>query len=302
MSTLTVLGSLNVDQIVTVPGLPAAGETVLARDLLRRPGGKGANQAVAAARAGASVRMVGATGDDEGGRLLRAALVDDGIDVDAVRRVPDAPTGLAVVSVQDDGENTITVVSGANGLVGDDDVHAACEGLDPGDTLVLQLEIPLAAVADAARRAAAVGARVLLNAAPAPRPDSGSEPVLGSALGPVDVLVVNEHECRVLAGGGDEGPQQAAAALAEAHDALVVVTLGARGAAWTAGGPIATQQAPDVRAVDTTGAGDTFTGYLAAALHDGADPADAVRLAVTAASTAVTRLGAQEGIPRRADL
>ena len=167
MSGVTVLGSLNVDEIATVPRLPAPGETVLATGLMRRPGGKGANQAVAAARAGARVRMVGATGDDAGDALLRTALTADDVDTSALRCVAGEPTGLAVVTVQDDGENTITVVSGANAALRHDDVATACEPLATGDTLLLQLEVPLAVVVEAARLASTAGARVVLNAAPA---------------------------------------------------------------------------------------------------------------------------------------
>ena len=291
--SVTVLGSLNVDEVASVPRLPAPGETVLATRLLRVPGGKGANQAVAAARAGARVRMVGATGDDIGDPLLRRALGADGVDGTDVRRLTGTPTGLAMVTVQDDGENTITVVSGANGALGDDDVAAACAWLGPADTLLMQLEVPYPAVAEAARRASAAGARVVLNAAPAGPVDH--------LLGDIDVLVVNEHECRAVSPDHSE-PADAAVALATRHRLLVVVTLGARGAGWTAGQPLVLHPAPDVQAVDTTGAGDTFTGYLAAGLDAGREVDDAVRFAVTAASTAVTRPGAQAGIPYAADL
>ena len=293
MTGVTVLGSLNVDEIATVSRLPEPGETVLATGLMRRPGGKGANQAVAAARAGARVRMVGATGDDTGDALLRTALSADDVDTGALRHVADQPTGLAVVTVQDDGENTITVVPGANAALGDDDVAAACERLATGDTLLLQLEVPLPVVAEAARAASAAGARVVLNAAPA-RP-------VDDVLADVDVLVVNEHECLVLA-GAQADPTAAGATLAQAHGLLVVVTLGAGGAAWTTGAAPVVHPAPQVRAVDTTGAGDTFTGYLVAALDRGLDTDAALRLAVAAASIAVTRPGAQDGIPYAADV
>ena len=293
MSRVTVLGSLNVDQVVSVPALPAPGQTVLATALDRRPGGKGANQAVAAARAGARVRMAAAVGADDGGALLVQALTADGVDTRMVREVTDSPTGLAIVTVQADGENTITVVPGANATVGPADVLAACEDLGEGDTLMMQLEVPFATVVEAARRAGSMGARVVLNAAP-PQPAD-------AALDHVDVLVVNEHECLALARSSGSA-RDAALELATRHHLLVVVTLGAAGAAWTSGGPPAVHAAPAVEAVDTTGAGDTFTGYLTAALHEGADVDDAVRLAVRAASTAVTRRGAQDGIPFRHQL
>ncbi len=293
MTGVTVLGSLNVDEIATVTRLPAPGETVLATGLTRRPGGKGANQAVAAARAGARVRMVGATGDDAGDSLLRAALAADGVDSTAVRCLSGVPTGLALVTVQDDGENTITVVTGANRALGAADALDACEGLGDGDALLLQLEVPYAVVAEAARAASVAGARVVLNAAPAAPVDD--------LLPDVDVLVVNEHECRTLATGRTD-PAAAAVSLARAHGLLVVVTLGAGGAAWTAGEEPVTYPAPAVRAVDSTGAGDTFTGFLAAGLASGSTIDHALPIAVAAASIAVTRVGAQEGIPYAADV
>jgi ribokinase len=303
MGSVTVLGSLNVDLVTTVPRLPGRGETVAGGRLHRLSGGKGANQAVACARAGVPVRMVGAVGTDEGGDLLLRALEREGVDTSAVRRSPGEATGTATILVEDSGENMIAVTPGANGCLGDDDVTAACAGLGTGDVLLMQCEVPLAAVRRAGRLAASRGATVVLNAAPAPAPGE-----LGLPLPEVDVLLVNEHEALLLAAaesgrepvaGPPEGP---ARALAAANDCLVVTTLGARGALATRGGEPSTFPAPRVAATDTVGAGDAFAGYLAAALARGADPHAAIGTAVLAASLAVTRPGAQEAMPRHDEI
>ncbi|MGO1583216.1 MAG: ribokinase [Actinomycetaceae bacterium] len=287
--TVVVIGSLNVDEIASVDVLPRPGETITATGYATHPGGKGATQAVAAARAGAPVRMVGAVGDDDAAALLRESMSVDGIGLDL--RTPDGETGRALILVQSDGENVITVVPGANHLLTPDDVARACASLTADDVLLMQLEIPLELVTAAARHAREAGATVVLNAAPA-------LPAL--PLEDVDVLVVNEHEC-LTAAGRDVGadPLTTAADLATEHGLTVIVTLGARGAAHTTGGPPEVTPSPEVTAVDTTGAGDTFVGYLAAALLEGSPLPDAVRLAVRAGSAAVTRLGAQPAIPYR---
>lgn len=301
MGSVTVLGSLNVDLVTSVPRLPGRGETVAGGRLHRLPGGKGANQAVACARAGATVRMVGAVGTDEGGDLLLRALAREGVDTTAVRRRADVPTGTATILVEDGGENMIAVTTGANGHLGDEDTAAACDRLGPGDVLLLQCEVPLGVVRRAGRLAAARGATVVLNAAPAPPPDA-----LGLPLPELDVLLVNEHEARLLASagtgtGGEPGADSAegaARALAARNGCLVVATLGARGALATRGGAPEVFPAPRVEATDTVGAGDAFAGYLAADLARGADPHAAITTAVLAASLAVTRPGAQEATPR----
>jgi len=296
--TVVVLGSLNLDEVASVAALPVPGETVLARGSSRHAGGKGANQAVAAARAGARVRMVGAVGHDDAGAVLRGALRGSGVDVSGVRSIDGVSTGRALITVQDDGENTITVVPGANAELDASDVAAACDGLGPDDLLLLQLEVPAAVVRQAAAAAHAAGARVVLNAAPA-----GPVADLTRWL---DVLVVNESEARSVL--GPAAPAQdgvaLAAAVAERHQVLTVVTLGPRGAACAAPGGRRpdVQPAPEVEAVDTTGAGDTFTGYLAAALSAGDDLPAAVELGVRAGACAAARAGAQDSIPLRREV
>ena len=294
---VTVLGSLNMDISVTVPRLPEPGATVLGSAARFTPGGKGANQAVAAARLGAAVRMAGCVGDDDFGRRLLAALRDEGINADGVRVTADAPTGLAMISVDTGGENIITVAPGANHEVGDEQVAAAA---GRGDILVICAEIPLPAIRAALARAAlATPPRCILNLAPAP-PDAAAIVAVG-----VDWLVVNETEAAAVLGRPVSGlaeAGQAAADLITVGARHAVVTAGAHGAALAGPEATATIGAFRVAAVDTVGAGDTFVGALAVALAAGIPAAEAVRAAAAAGATAATRPGAQAGMPRPADI
>ncbi len=299
---VTVLGSLNMDISVTVPRLPEPGATVLGSPARFTPGGKGANQAVAAARLGAGVRMAGCVGDDDFGRRLLAALGEENIAADDVRTVPGVPTGLAMISVDPAGENIIKVEPGANHEVGAGEVAAAASS--PGDVLVICAEIPVPAIRAALARAR--GARCILNLAPAPQsPDEAA----GIVADGVDWLVVNEIEAGAVLGRKVEGLQdaaEAAAGLLSTGARHAVVTAGAHGAALAPGadpqGAPLTVEAFPVEAVDTVGAGDTFVGALAVALAAGVPPAEAVRAAAAAGATAATRPGAQAGMPRPADI
>jgi len=296
-----VLGSLNMDISVTVPRLPAPGATVLGGVAAYSPGGKGANQAVAAARLGATVRMVGCVGDDEFGRSLRAALETEAVGDDGVRTVPGVPTGLAMITVDEAGENIITVAPGANREVGEAEIAAI--GDVAADVLVISAEVPVAAIraALATRQALRV-----LNLAPAP-PEAAELVAAG-----VDWLVVNEPEAAAVLGrpvAGLAGAARAAADLAKAGTRNAVVTAGAAGAAYRgplddAGGPAGVLTVPgfQVHAVDTVGAGDTFVGALAAALAAGVPPRAAVLAAAAAGAAAATRPGTQAGMPRPADV
>ena len=289
---VTVLGSLNMDISVTVPRLPEPGATVLGSAARFTPGGKGANQAVAAARLGAGVRMAGCVGDDDFGRRLLAALREEGVDHRGVRVTADAPTGLAMISVDHAGENIITVAPGANHEVGREQVAAAA---GHGDILVICAEIPVPAIKAALTKAA----RCILNLAPAP-PDAAAIVAAG-----VDWLVVNETEAAAVLGRPVSGlaeAGQAAAALITAGARHAVVTAGAHGAALAGPDATATIGAFRVDAVDTVGAGDTFVGALAVALAAGIPAAEAVRAAAAAGATAATRPGAQAGMPRPADI
>jgi len=299
---VVVVGSANVDLVVPVPRHPAGGETVLGGALQRSPGGKGANQAVAAARAGgAATTFVGALGRDAAADLLLASLEAAGVRTDLVARAAGA-TGTALVTVTPDGENAIVVAPGANAEVRVGGPEAA--RIAAADVVLAQLEVPLGAVA-AAARARRAGALLVLNAAP-------SAPLPADLLAEVDVLVVNEHEARDLTGLGggaasDGGPGAAPAELAAAlleRVPAVVVTLGGAGSLVAERGDPAPAAVPAFPAavVDTTGAGDTYCGVLAAALARGEGLVGAARLAAAAAALAVGRPGAQEAVPAAAEV
>lgn len=294
---ITVLGSLNMDISVAVQRLPAPGETVLGPGAVIAPGGKGANQAVAAARLGGAVRMTGCTGDDDFARMARSALEADDVDVSGVRAVGGFATGLALITVDAAGENMITVAQGANGQAGDAEVAAALAG--GCDLLVLSAEIPAGTLAAVLAGARAAGLRCLLNLAPAP-----AEPAALLARG-LDWLVVNESEAAAILGRAVAGLAEAGAAardlcgLGARH---AVVTAGSRGAALA--GPAGDEVVPalSVRSVDSVGAGDAFVAALAVALAAGLPPAGAVRAAAAAGATATTRRGTQDALPRPADI
>ena len=282
--SVVVLGSINMDLVVRVPKLPRPGDSVLGDRLLTIAGGKGANQAVAAARLGASVRMVGRVGADAFGGQLLEGLRADGVDVSRVAVDPDEPSGAALIVVEEGGENTVTVAPGANGRLGEAEVARVSHGLRPGDVVVMQLEIPLATVLAAAEAAMSAGARVVLNAAP-------SEALSGCEPPRVDVIVVNEREADDL---GVDGLRRAAGAL--------VVTLGEAGSILYAGGHQKRIEPHRVAAVDATAAGDAFVGALAFELARGASTEHAVSLGNAAGAAAATRLGARPSLPTPEDL
>ena len=296
---LTVLGSLNMDISVTVPRLPAPGATVLGSAAVFTPGGKGANQAVAAARLGAEVRMTGCVGGDDFGRRLLAALREAGVAAEGVRVVDHGPTGLAMISVDRAGENIITVAPGANHEVGAADAAAAVG--TPYDALVISAEVPVSAIREALARAH--GTLCVLNLAPVPGTPEQAAAIVADG---VEWLVVNEVEAGAVLGRPVEGLKDAAAAAAELVTAgarYAVVTAGAHGAALAGpDGDPETIEAFDVEAVDTVGAGDTFVGALAVTLAAGVPAAEAVRAAAAAGATAATRPGAQAGMPSPEDI
>lgn len=284
MNSVLVLGSINMDLVVRVPKLPRPGDTVLGDRLLTIPGGKGANQAVAAARLGASVRMVGRVGADAFGGQLLEGLRGDGVDVSGVVVDPDEPSGAALIVVEEGGENTVTVAPGANGRVGADEVGRLRDILRPDDIVVMQLEIPLDTVLEAIEAAHRAGARVVLNAAP-------SEHLVGQPVPGVDVMVVNERECEDL-GGPD---------LVKSPIALVE-TMGAEGAMIYEHDGVSIAHPRHVDAVDATAAGDAFVGALAFALARGSNIGEAVRLGNAAGAAAATKLGARPSLPFPNDL
>jgi ribokinase len=303
---VTVLGSMNMDISVSVPELPRPGATVLGSAARFAPGGKGGNQAVAAARLGAEVRMAGCVGEDDFGVRLLEALDSESVDTSAVRQVPGTASGLALIPVDPSGENMVTVAAGANETVGDEEVRSAFD--HPVDVLIISAEIPAPAITAALSQAREVyragqdgaGALIcLLNLAPVP-------PRVRDLLAAgVDWLVVNEIEAAAVLGHPVSGLADAAAAAGEllaAGATSAVVTAGAAGAAYA--GPDGTVTVPGfpVRAVDSVGAGDTFVGALAAAVGAGATPESAVRAASAAAAVATTRSGTQAAMPRPAEI
>ncbi len=301
MSTVFVVGSLNIDQNIRVRSLPRAGETVRGSDATFSPGGKGGNQAVAAARAGATVKFTGAVGDDAHGRRILEVLSEASIDAGHVRVSGTAATGTAVIAVDDRGENQIIVSPGANSGLTAADVEAGLAAVHAGDVLVLQLEIPTALVRQAARTAKSRGAFVILNAAPAPRQIDG-------LLDDVDLVVVNEQEIQVLAdlaglAGIPGDHRNLVQTLQPVLGPAIVCTAGADGSFTVLDGSLVQVPATKVDARDTTGAGDTFVGYLAASLADIPNDLSAAMIHATRASAlAVTRTGAMDSIPWRHEL
>ena len=290
MTEIAVVGSANLDLVVEVDTIPLVGETVIGGDLRRIPGGKGANQAVAAARLGRHVAMIGRLGDDEGGTMLRSALDGDGVDTRHLLTTADVPNGVALISVAADGDNAIVVSPGANGRVAPADIEAAGAILDTAAVTLLQLEVPLDAVAAAAARA---GGTVILNPAPAP-----PEPLPMSLLADVDVLVPNQTELATIAGHNGPVDRVIAAELAtRLPSSSVVITLGAEGALVVLDGEATHVPAPVVRPVDTTAAGDSFCGALADGLVRGLDLVEATRWAVRVGAATTQRPGAQPSLP-----
>ncbi|SFQ01416.1 ribokinase [Geodermatophilus dictyosporus] len=288
--SVTVVGSLNEDVLVAVGRLPGRGETVVGREAVLAPGGKGANQAAAAGRlAGSGVVMVGRVGDDPAGARQVAALREAGVDTSRVLPTPGTPTGSATIPVEDgSGENLIVVVPGANAALTPADVDVP--EVQRAAVVLLQLEVPLDAVQAAAD--AASGTVVLTPAPPQPLPPE--------LLARVTVLVPNEHELAQLAGTepGERSPAELAGLARSLGAAATVVTLGARGALVVPeDGPVVLQAPPPVGAVDTTGAGDCLAGALGVALARGADLRGAVREAVAAAALSTTGTGARGALP-----
>lgn len=280
-----VFGSINLDLVARVERLPRPGETVSGTTFVTVPGGKGANQALAARGAGAQVALHGAVGTDDFAQAALANLRAAGVDLAGVLRAP-GPTGVALINVDARGENAIAVIPGANAHARAAQVPAAALG--PATTLLLQLELPVTEVAALAHRAHAAGTRVVLNAAPA-------HPLADEVFESLDVLVVNESEAALYARamGLPINPAAFAAAMQERFAVAVVTTLGARGAlAFVDGRPV-NVSAPAVDVVDTTGAGDALAGALAAALDGGASLPDALRAGVHAGALACTHHGAQ---------
>lgn len=297
---ILVIGSLNTDLVVRVNRFPREGETLVGDSFQQFLGGKGANQAVSVARLGAQVAMVGRLGVDGFGDAQIAGLEADGIDTSGILRDPEAPSGIASITVDSTGKNRIIIVPGANMRCGVEDVDAARDRIAEADILLLQLEIPVESVARAIQIAAEVGTPVILNPAPAQAVDR-------AILAKVDYLTPNEVEAEQLTGISVKSPVDAGRAAAQLISygvGGVVITLGERGAVVVEKGGAAPVLVPafSVDAVDTVAAGDAFNGALAVCLAQGAPLVEAARYAAAVAAIAVTRPGAQASLPYRSEV
>ncbi|MGS0546675.1 ribokinase [Pseudomonas sp. Y5-11] len=297
-ANVVVIGSLNMDLVTRAPRLPKGGETLIGHSFATVSGGKGANQAVAAARLGAQVAMVGCVGNDDYGVQLRDALLAEQIDCQAVSTVADS-SGVALIVVDDNSQNAIVIVAGANGAMTPAVIDRFDAVLQAADVIICQLEIPDATVGHALKRARALGKTVILNPAPA------SRPLPADWYTAIDYLIPNESEAAALSGlpvDSLQSAEGAASQLIAMGAGKVIVTLGAQGSLFANGKDFEHFPAPKVKAVDTTAAGDTFVGGFAAALASGKSEAEAIRYGQVAAALSVTRAGAQPSIPTMSDV
>lgn len=296
---IVVLGGLNMDLVVRVTALPRPGETVTGSSFNTFPGGKGANQAVALSRLGARVSMVGRTGADDFGKALRSGLQAEGINAEYTGVDPQHASGVALIFVEDSGQNAIAVASGANMQVTAAEVEAALNALAPFDLLQMPLEVPMEAILAAARSARRLGARVVLNPAPA-------QPLPAELLAAADVIAPNETEAAALTGidvTGDDAAHAAALKLQDGTRRRVVLTMGGRGALLLDGdGRFTRIEAHRVKVVDTVAAGDAFVAGLTIGLGEGRPLADSARIANAAGAISVTRHGAQTSLPTRLEV
>lgn len=290
---IVVVGSINMDLVVRSPRIPQPGETILGHDFRTFPGGKGANQAVAAARAGGQVKMIGRVGADAFGDSLLATLQKDGIDTRWVLPTSGIASGVALITVNAEGQNNIVVVPGANGQLTPEDVRAAGSAFEGAAVVVLQLEIPLETVVEAVEQARLYHAQVILNPAPA-------RPLPADLINRVDYLIPNESELALLT--GLETIETGANRLKSMGVQGLIVTLGSRGALVLDRGEWVRLLPHSVSVVDTTAAGDAFVGGLAAALTEGKPTLEAVAWGNAAGALAVTQAGAQPSLPTRASL
>lgn len=295
---VVVIGSLNMDLVTRASRLPRGGETLIGESFVTVPGGKGANQAVAAARLGAQVSMLGCVGSDAYGEQLRDALLADGIDCRAVSVVEGA-SGVALIVVDDNSQNAIVIVAGANGALVAQVIDRFDAVLHAADVIICQLEVPDATVGHALRRGRELGKTVILNPAPA------SRPLPADWYACIDYLIPNESEASALSGlpvDSLETAEAAAIRLIAMGANKVIITLGANGSLFADGDSLQHFPAPKVKSVDTTAAGDTFVGGFAAALAVGKSEAEAIRFGQVAAALSVTRAGAQPSIPTFSDV
>ena len=295
---VVVVGSLNMDLVTRASRLPRAGETLIGQTFTTVPGGKGANQAVASARLGADVSMIGCVGTDAYGIQLRDALLVEGIDCRAVSTV-EGSSGVALIVVDDTSQNAIVIVAGSNGELTPASLQAFDTVLQVANVIVCQLEVPMATVGYALKRGRELGKTVILNPAPA------SAPLPAEWYASIDYLIPNESEAGALSGvtvDSLDSARLAATRLIQAGAGKVIITLGPQGVLFSDGLVFEHLVAPKVKAVDTTAAGDTFVGGFAAALANGESEAEAIRFGQVAAALSVTRAGAQPSIPTLHDV
>ncbi len=291
---IVVIGSINMDLVCRTPHMVAPGETILGSDFVTIPGGKGANQAVAAARLGGDVHMIGRVGDDDFGKRLLAGLATNGVNIDRVPITRNVASGVAMILVDAKGQNSIVVAPGANFKVTTKDIDAAKSLIASAAAVVLQLEIPLPVVKYALALCHKLGVYTIVDPAPAPAK-------LPKELFAADLFSPNESEAAILLGGSEkDAPSKVPAALLKRGAKSVVLKRGAHGAAWfDRSGEVASQPAFKVKVVDTTAAGDSFTAGLALGRAEGLSPADTLNLACAAGAVCCTTFGAQPSLPTR---
>jgi len=299
LKKILVIGSSNVDLVVDVPHTPKTGETILAKNMLKLPGGKGANQAFACGKLGGNVSFLSAIGDDSAGELLTHSLKSANVNQDCVSKIKDADTGIALIYIDAEGDNCIVVITGANDSCDVDYVTSHDDMLKDCDIMMIQAEVPIDAVLHSIRVAGKYGKTVIFNPAPAPKglPDD--------IWKDIDFLTPNESELEILAGvstDSEENMRVACGKLLEKGVKNVIITLGARGALLCNSDTFVIYPAYKVKAVDTTAAGDTFNGALAVALAKGWNLADSIDFANRAAAVSVSRKGAQASIPSQGDI
>jgi ribokinase len=295
---ILVVGSSNTDMVIQTPHFPAPGETILGGRFLMNAGGKGANQAVAAARLGGIVTFVGKIGDDIFGKQAVQQLKDEGINVDFVAVDPENPSGVALITVDKKGENSIVVAPGSNGTLSSADFDKAIVELDDSEFVLMQLEIPIPTVEHIARMASKKQKKVVLNPAPA-------AVLTDELLQNLYIITPNETEAELLTGikvTDEQSALKAALVLNEKGVELVIITMGAAGAFLLSNGKSEIISAPKVEAVDTTAAGDTFNGALVVALSEGKTIQESIAFANKAAAISVTRIGAQSSVPYRKEI